>query len=86
MILRRQCNGAKYSTEATEDIDFNGLVGERCGHVEAIPVRGGGESRRENVGMSNEKHVGIMLAENLRVPTEGSSASGKSDLSRGRKS
>ena len=84
MILRRQCNGAKYSTEATESID--GLVGERCGHVEAIPVRGGGESRRENVGMSNEKHVGIMLAENLRVPTEGSSASGKSDLSRGRKS
>ena len=75
MILRRQCNGAKYTTEATGDL-LEIAVGERCVRTEAVPVRGGGAYRSENAGMSNEKHVRIMLAENLRVPTEGSSTSG----------
>ena len=52
------------------------MVGERCGSIEAIPVRGSGATRSENAGMSNEKHVRIMLAEIRRVPTAGSSASG----------
>ena len=52
------------------------MVGERCGSIEAVPVRGRGATRSENAGMSSEKHVRIMLAESLRVPTEGSSASG----------
>ena len=34
--------------------------------------------RRENVGMSSERQVRILPAENLRFPEEGSSAQGKS--------
>ena len=34
--------------------------------------------RRENVGMSSERQVRILSAENLRFPEEGSSAQGKS--------
>ena len=37
-----------------------------------------GPYRRENVGMSNERQVRILPAENLRFPEEGSSALGKS--------
>ena len=33
---------------------------------------------RENVGMSSERQVRILSAENLRIPEEGSSAQGKS--------
>ena len=33
---------------------------------------------RENVGMSSERQVRILPAENLRIPEEGSSAQGKS--------
>ena len=33
---------------------------------------------RENAGMSSENYVGIIMAENLRFPGEGSSAQGKS--------
>ena len=32
---------------------------------------------RENAGMSSENYVGIIMAENLRFPGEGSSAQGK---------
>ena len=38
----------------------------------------GGLYSSENAGMSSENHVGIMMAENLRFPGEGSSAQGKS--------
>ena len=31
----------------------------------------------ENAGMSSENYVGIIMAENLRFPEEGSSAPGK---------
>ena len=34
--------------------------------------------RRENVGMSSERQVRILPAENLRIPEEGSSTQGKS--------
>ena len=34
--------------------------------------------RSENAGMSSENYVGIIMAENLRFPGEGSSAQGKS--------
>ena len=33
---------------------------------------------RENVGMSSERQVRILSAENLRIPEEGSSSQGKS--------
>ncbi len=41
-------------------------------------VRSGGLYRRENVGMSSERQVRILPAENLRFPEEGSSTQGKS--------
>ncbi len=37
-----------------------------------------GQHTRENVGMSSERQVRILSAENLRIPEEGSSAQGKS--------
>ena len=40
-------------------------------------VRNGGLYASENAGMSSENYVGIIMAENLRVPGEGSSAQGK---------
>lgn len=40
--------------------------------------RSGGLHTRENVGMSSERQVRILPAENLRFPEEGSSAQGKS--------
>ena len=39
---------------------------------------GAGQYTRENAGMSSENYVGIIMAENLRFPGEGSSAQGKS--------
>ena len=38
----------------------------------------GGLHLSENAGMSSANYVGIIMAENLRVPGEGSSAQGKS--------
>ena len=38
----------------------------------------GGLHTSENAGMSSENYVGIIMAENLRFPGEGSSAQGKS--------
>ena len=40
-------------------------------------VRSGGLYSSENAGMSSENYVGIIMAENLRFPGEGSSAQGK---------
>ena len=37
----------------------------------------GGVHSSENAGMSSENYVGIIMAENLRFPGEGSSAQGK---------
>ena len=37
-----------------------------------------GQYTRENVGMSSERQVRILSAENLRFPEEGSSPQGKS--------
>ena len=34
--------------------------------------------RSENAGMSSENYVGIIMAENLRFPGQGSSTQGKS--------
>ena len=40
-------------------------------------VRRGGLYSSENAGMSSENYVGIIMAESLRFPGEGSSAQGK---------
>ena len=42
------------------------MIGRTRGHV-----------RSENAGISSENYVGIIMAENLRFPGEGSSAQGK---------
>ena len=47
-----------------------------AGRSEFVRIRG--QHRRENVGMSSERQVRILPAENLRIPEEGSSAQGKS--------
>ena len=39
---------------------------------------GSGLYRSENAGISSENYVRIIMAENLRIPEEGSSAQGKS--------
>ena len=44
----------------------------------SVTVRKRGLYTRENVGMSSENYVGIIMAENLRFLGEGSSAQGKS--------
>jgi len=44
-----------------------------------------GRDSSENAGISSESKVRIFTVESLRFPGEGSSAQGKSDLSRGRK-
>ena len=44
----------------------------------SVTVRKRGLYTRENVGMSSERQVRILPAENLRIPGEGSSAQGKS--------
>ena len=44
----------------------------------SVTVRKRGLYTRENVGMSSERQVRILPAENLRIPEEGSSAQGKS--------
>ena len=46
--------------------------------VRSGTVRNRGRHTRENVGMSSERQVRILPAENLRFPEEGSSAQGKS--------
>ena len=43
----------------------------------SVTVRKRGLYTRENVGMSSERQVRILPAENLRIPEEGSSAQGK---------
>ena len=43
----------------------------------SVTVRERGLYTRENVGMSSERQVRILPAENLRIPEEGSSAQGK---------
>ena len=43
------------------------MSGSTCGHYSS-----------ENAGMSSENYVGIIMAENLRFPGQGSSSQGKS--------
>ena len=53
-------------------VEEHRIIGRRG--VEKRP----GRNTRENVGMSSERKVRILPAENLRFPEEGSSAQGKS--------
>ena len=52
------------------------MVGERPGSGEGVPARYVGAVGSENGGMSSENTVRTSVAERLRFPTEGQSASG----------
>ena len=52
------------------------MVGERSSAGEDNLTRVIGGTRSEDAGMSSEKYVRTIFAENLRFPTEGQSASG----------
>ena len=76
MALRRKFNGAKIYTEAwacTAMYRGRGASYERRSHSGS----GGGFHTSENAGISSENYVGIIMAENLRFPGEGSSSQGK---------
>ena len=75
MILRGKFNGAKHVTEAwasRESVRGRGASNEGGSRS----VNSGGLHSSENAGMSSENYVGIIMAENLRFPGEGSSAQG----------
>ncbi len=77
MILRRKLPGLKHNTEA---LDYTvKYSGRRASYtVRSRIERKSGPYTRENVGMSSERKVRILPAENPRFPEEGSSAQGKS--------
>ena len=53
MNLRRKCNGAKYSTEATGRA-FGAAVGEHCGRLRRYTERSAGGSTRAYVDTSSD--------------------------------
>ena len=76
MTLRRKFNGAKIYTEAWA---CTAMYRGRGALYEGRSQSGsaGGLHTSENAGMSSENYVGIIMAENLRFPGQGSSAQGK---------
>ena len=73
--MRGKFNGAKRITEAW---DLHASVSGRGASCTGRSRSGssGGLYTSENAGMSSENYVGIIMAENLRFPGEGSSAQG----------
>ena len=73
--MRGKFNGAKHTTEAWAVVILGrgafctgrSISGSRCGLYTS-----------ENAGMSSENYVGLIMAENLRFPGQGSSSPGKS--------
>ena len=75
--MRGKFNGAKHVTEAWASRNcVRGRGASNAGRSRT--GRSGGLHSSENAGMSSENYVGIIMAENLRFPGEGSSAQGKS--------
>ena len=73
--MRGKFNGAKHVTEAWAlRLCVRGRGASCTGRSRT--GRSGGLYTSENAGMSSENYVGIIMAENLRVPGEGSSAQG----------
>ena len=54
------------------------LVDERCVSLRRYTEKSRGDITSENAGMSSENYVGIIMAENLRFPVQGSSSQCKS--------
>ena len=74
MDLRGKYNGAKHATEAWEVCGLGRGASNARG---SMTGRTCGLHSSENAGMSSENYVGIIMAENLRFPGQGSSAQGK---------
>ena len=74
--MRGKFNGAKHVTEAWDSRKVSGRGASHTGGSGSGSSRGRYAS--ENAGMSSENYVRIIMAENLRIPGEGSSAQGKS--------
>ena len=72
--MRGKYNGAKHITEAWACPLDRGRGASNTGRSRT--ERSGGLYSSENAGMSSENYVGIIMAENLRFPGEGSSAQG----------
>ncbi len=76
-LVKRGCaeniTGLKHTTEArkAEKLGRGAFCRQR-----RYPGRGAGACRSENVGMSSENTVRTSVADPLRFPTEGQSASG----------
>lgn len=77
-LVERDCaenvTGLKRGTE-TRDLRKQ-VVGERRARGEGVPARCVGLSASEDAGISSENEVRTLIAERLRFPTEGQSASG----------
>ena len=77
-LVERDCaenvTGLKLGTETRECLRT--LVGERPASGEGVSARHVGVGGSENAGMSSENEVRTLIAERLRFPTEGQSASG----------
>jgi hypothetical protein len=82
-LVERDCaenvTGLKLGTE-TRDLSENRkvqqVVGERPASGEGIPARCVGVGGSEDAGISSANEVRTLIAECLRFPTEGQSASG----------
>ena len=73
-MLRPRFNGAKHITEARAVV----ILGRGAFHRGRSQSEStGGLYGSENAGMSSENCVRIVMAENLRFPWEGASATGK---------
>ena len=73
--MRGKFNGAKHVTEAWDCTMYSGRGASNARRSQSGST--GGSHSSENAGMSSENYVGIIMAENLRFPGEGSSAQGK---------
>ena len=77
-LVERDCaenvTGLKLDTE-TRDLRKQ-VVGERRVSGEGVPARDVGAGASEDAGISSENEVRTLIAERLRFPTEGQSASG----------
>lgn len=84
-LVERDCaenvTGLKLGTE-TRDLRKQ-VVGERRVNGEGVSARDVGVGTSEDAGISSANEVRTLIAECLRFPTEGQSASGESGLSRG---
>jgi hypothetical protein len=81
-LVERDCaenvTGLKLGTETRDfgQLRLTEVVGERPASGEGVPARCVGVGGSENAGMSSANEVRTLIADSLRFPTGGQSASG----------